>query len=63
MILATIFTFIVEKSFKNMYFLSKMARPPPAYDVLFRNHRNRQSLNLTQNAREDEQTATENPDP
>ena len=40
MILATRFTFVVEKSWRNMYFHSKMAWPPPAYDVISRNHRN-----------------------
>ena len=51
MILATRFTFIVEKSWKNMYkyFHSKMACPPPTYDVISRNHRNWPTLNLTQN--------------
>ena len=52
MILAPRFTFIVEKCWKNMYFHSKMAWPPPPYDVISRNHRNWPSLNLTQKARE-----------
>ena len=52
MILATRFTFIVEKSWKNMYFHSKMAWPPATYVVISRNHRNWPPLNLTQNARE-----------
>ena len=37
---------------KNMYFHSKMAWPPPPYSVISHNHRNWQLLNLTQNARE-----------
>ena len=52
MISATRFTFIVEKSWKNMNFYSKMVWPPPPYDVISRNHRNLPLLNLTQNARE-----------
>ena len=52
MILTTIFCSIVEKSWKNIYFHSKMACPPPTYGIMSRNHRNRPSLNLTQNERE-----------
>ena len=52
MILATRFTFIVEKKWKSMYFHSKLAWPPPTYGVISRNHRNWPSLNLTQNASE-----------
>ena len=48
MILAARFTFIVEKSWKNMYFYSKMAWTPPTYDVISRNHRNGLSSTLTQ---------------
>ena len=48
MILVTRFTFIVEKSWKNMHFHSKIAWPPPTYDVISCNHRNLPSLNLTQ---------------
>ena len=50
--LATRFTFIFERSWKNMYFYSKMACPPPTHDVISRNDRNWPSLNLTQNERE-----------
>ena len=49
MILATRFTFIVEKSWKNMYFHGKMAWPPATYDVISGNHSNWPSLNLSQN--------------
>ena len=55
MILATRFTFTVEKSWKNMYFQQKMASPPATYDVIFRNHSNWPSL-----CARDERTATEN---
>ena len=51
-ILATRFTFIVERSKKNLYFHTKMARPPDTYDVISRNHSNWPSLNLSQNVRE-----------
>ena len=44
--------FYVGKSWKNVYFYSKMAWPPPTYDVIPRNHKNWPLLNLTQNARE-----------
>ena len=52
MILATIFTFIVERSSKNMYFHPTFAWPPATYDVISRNQSNWPSLNLTQNLRE-----------
>ena len=52
MILATIFTFIVERKWKNMYFHPKMAWPPDTYDVIYRNHSNWPSLNLSQSVRE-----------
>ena len=52
MILATIFTFIVERSWKNMYFHPKLAWPPATSDVIYRNHSNWPSLNLSQNVRE-----------
>ena len=52
MILATRFTFIVERSWKNMYFHPKLAWPPATYDVISRNHSNWPSLNLSQNVRE-----------
>ena len=55
--LATRFTFIVEKSWKNMYFHSKMACPPPTYDVIYRNDHHWTWLKMS--AR-DERTATEN---
>ena len=55
MILATRCTFIVEKSWKNMYYQQKMASPPATYDVIFRNHSNWPSL-----CARDERTATEN---
>ena len=45
MILATMFTLIVERSRKN----SKLAWPPATYDVISRNHSNWPSLNLSQN--------------
>ena len=49
MILATRFTFIVERSWKNMYFHPKLAWPPATYDVVSRNHSNWASLYLFQN--------------
>ena len=49
-LLATRFTFIVERSWKNMYFKSIMAWPPATYDVISRNHRNSSPLNLSHNA-------------
>ena len=52
MILATKFTFIVERSWKNMYFHPKLAWPPATYDVISRNHSNWPSLNLSQKVRE-----------
>ena len=52
MILAARFTFIVERSWKNMYFHPKLAWPPATYDVISRNHSNWPSLNLSQNLRE-----------
>ena len=52
MILATRFTFIVQISWKNRYFHSKIAWPPATYDVISRNHSNSPSLNLSQNIRE-----------
>ena len=52
MILATRFTFIVERSWKNMYFHSELAWPPAIYDVIPRNHSNWPSLNSSQNLRE-----------
>ena len=45
MILATRFTFIVERSLKNMYFHPKLASQPVAYNVLTRYHSNLPSLN------------------
>ena len=53
MILATKFTFIVEKSWKNMYFHPKFARLPSTYDVIARDS-NWSSLNLSlsQNVRD-----------
>ena len=53
MILATRFTFIVEKSWKNMYFHTKFARLPSTYDVIARDS-NWSSLNLSlsQNVRD-----------
>ena len=41
--------FYCWKSWKNMYFQSKRAWPPPTYDVITRNHRHGPSPNLTQN--------------
>ena len=52
MILASRFTFIVERSWKNMYFHPKMVWPPAAYDVISRYHSNWPSLNLSQKVRE-----------
>ena len=43
---------IVERSWKNKYVHSKMACPPPTYDVISHNHSNWTSLNLPQNVRE-----------
>ena len=51
MIIATRFTFIVERGWKNMYFHPKLAWPPATYDVVSRNHSNWLSLNLSQNVR------------
>ena len=50
MILATRFTFIVEKSWKKHTFSLETAWPPAAYYVISRYHRNWSSLNLSQNA-------------
>ena len=58
--LATRLTFIVERSWKNIYFHPKMAWAPATYDVISRNHSNWLVLNLSQNVHEDELTATEN---
>ena len=52
MILATRFTFMVERSWKNMYFHTKLAWPHATYDVISRDHSNWPSLNLSQNPRE-----------
>ena len=55
MILATRFTFIVEKTCTftlHTCTFTNMACPPQTYDAISRNHRNWQSLNLTQNAHE-----------
>ena len=49
MICSTRFAFIVERSWKNMYFHPKMAWPPATYDVISYNHSNGPSLNLFQN--------------
>ena len=48
---STSFTFIVERSWKDMHFHSKKAWSPASYDVISRNHSNWQSLHLSQNAR------------
>ena len=45
-------TFLVEKSWKNVHFHPKMYWPPATYDVIYRNHSNWPSLNLSQNVRE-----------
>ena len=45
-ILYTSFTLFGIKSWKNMHFYSKMARPPATYDVISRNHSNWPSQNL-----------------
>ena len=50
----------LNESWKNMHFHSNMAWPPSTYDLISRNYNNWSSLNLSQNAREDKQTATEN---
>ena len=47
---STSFILIVEKSWKNMHFHSKMAWPHATYVIISRNHRNWWSLNLSQNA-------------
>ena len=47
MISAARFTFIVEGSWKNMYFNQKMTWPPATYDVISRTHSNWPSLNLS----------------
>ena len=52
MILATRFTFIVERSWKNMHFHPKLAWPPATYDIISRIHSNWPSLNSSQNVRE-----------
>ena len=49
MILATRFTFIIKRSWKNMYFHPKLVWPPAIYDVISCNHSNWPSLNLSQN--------------
>ena len=46
MILATRFTFIVERSWKNMYLHPKLAWPPASYDFISCNHNNWPLLNL-----------------
>ena len=51
MILATRFTFIVERSWKNMKFHPKLTWPPATYVVISRNHSNWPSLNSSQNLR------------
>ena len=50
-ILSTRFTFIVERSWKNMHFHSKMAWPPATYDVISCDHGSWSSLKLPQNSR------------
>ena len=52
MILRTKITFIIERSWKYIYFLSKMAWPTTTYDFISRYHRNWSLLNLPQNVRE-----------
>ena len=52
MISGTRFTFIVERSWKNMYFRPKLAWPPAIDNAISRNHSNWPSLNLSQNLRE-----------
>ena len=42
-------SFIVERSWKNMYFHPKLAWPPATYDVISHNHSNWPSLNSSQN--------------
>ena len=49
MILAARFIFIVERSWKNMYFHPKLAWPPATYDVISHSHSNWSSLNFSQN--------------
>ena len=41
---------LLLKKVEKMHFHSKMAWPPATYDVISRNHSNRPSLNLSQNA-------------
>ena len=52
MISATRFTFIVERSWKNIYFHPKLAWPPATDSAISGNHSNWPSLNLSQNLRE-----------
>ena len=52
MISGTRFTFIVERSWKNMYFRPKLAWPPAIDNAISRNHSNWPSPNLSQNLRE-----------
>ena len=52
MILDTRFVFIVEGSWKNMYFLPQMTWPPATCDVISSSHGNWPSLNMPQNVRE-----------
>ena len=52
MILATSFTFIVERSWKNMYFHPKLAWPSATDNAISRNHSNWPSLSLSQYLRE-----------
>ena len=48
MILALRFTFIVEKSWKIMYFHPKLAWPTATYNVISRNHSNWISMKATE---------------
>ena len=47
----TSFTFIVERSWKDMHFHTKKGWSPATYDVISRNRSNWPSLHLSQNAR------------
>ena len=51
MILVRRFTFLVEKSWKNVYFHPILAWPPATYEVISRKHSNWPSLNVSQNVR------------
>ena len=60
MILATRITFIIERSWKYIYFHSKMAWPPATYDVLSVTIETDRYWTYLNMCLRDKQTATEN---